>query len=61
MFIIKHYKAGSENFPLRIFFWQETADCYQIISIVHQLLSHVGGNQMNNLIKTHMVLQKKII
>ena len=30
-------KAGSVTFPLRkIYFWQETANCYQIISIGHQ-------------------------
>ena len=35
-------KAGSVTFPLRkIYFWQETANCYQIISIGHHVLSQV--------------------
>ena len=35
-------KAGSVTFPLRnIYFWQERANCYQIISIGHHVVSQV--------------------
>ena len=35
-------KAGSVTFPLRkIYFWQERANCYQIISIGHHVVSQL--------------------
>lgn len=40
MFNFKLYNAGSVTFP---------ADRYQIIRIVHEFVSHVDGNQINNL------------
>ena len=51
MFNFKLYNAGSVNFP---------ADRYQIISIVLQFVSHVDGNQMNNLKHTWFYRKKKL-
>ena len=51
MFNFKLYNAGSVNFP---------ADRYQIISIVLQFVSHVDGNQMNNLKHAWFYRKKKL-
>lgn len=49
MFNFKLYNAGSVNFP---------ADHYQIV--VHQFVSHVDGNQINNLKHAWFYRKKKI-
>lgn len=51
MFNFKLYNVGSVNFP---------ADRYQIISIVLQFVSHVDGNQINNLKHAWFYRKKKI-
>ena len=51
MFNFKLYNAGSVNF---------LADRYQIISIVLQFVSHVDGNQMNNLKHAWFYRKKKL-